>query len=205
MADTRCIKTSTRTDTVLKRNISKKTHPDTRRRRIPDAHLTDAEHTTPLLHTVIDKTSTYLNSLVKLLDRHRRLIEEVLRATRYLPIDDTRHSRKVVIDTHIDNAKMEAVLTAEHIHTTTATREVDHLLPRDFARRHTDTLALDAMITTQQQMTRMSQRRRKRPLHKAYLHGQFLQSPKRTLRFVQVVYLLLDCILLRAVERLDIE
>ena len=65
---------------------------------------------------------------------------------------------KIVVDTDVDDTEMEAMLAAEHVDTAATTREVDHLLPGDFAGRHTDTLALDAVIATQQQMTGMGQR-----------------------------------------------
>jgi hypothetical protein len=38
------------------------------------------------------------------------------------------------------------MLTAEHIHTTAAFGEINHLLPRDFARTHTNTFTLNAVI-----------------------------------------------------------
>ena len=49
------------------------------------------------------------------------------------------------------------MLTAEHINAATAPRKVHHLLPRNFTGRYTHTLAFNAMIATQKQMTRMSQ------------------------------------------------
>jgi hypothetical protein len=82
-------------------------------------------------------------------------VEEILGAPGYLMVDDAWHGGEVVIDTDIDDAEFEAVLAAEHIDAATATGEVNHLLPRHFTGRHTDTLTLNAMVTAQQQVTRM--------------------------------------------------
>ena len=65
---------------------------------------------------------------------------------------------KIVVDTDVDDTEMETVLATEHIDTAATTREVNHLLPGDFAGRHTDTLALDAVIATQKQVAGMGQR-----------------------------------------------
>ena len=42
------------------------------------------------------------------------------------------------------------MLAAEHVHTATATGKVYHLLPSDFTWRDADTLALYAVVATQQ-------------------------------------------------------
>jgi hypothetical protein len=83
------------------------------------------------------------------------------------------------------------MLTAKHIDTASATGKIDHLLPCDFTGRHTDSLTLYTMIASQQQMARMSQRRRKRLLNQTYLHSQFLQTAQRTLWLIQIVNLFL--------------
>ena len=100
--------------------------------------------------------------------------------------------RQVVVYAHIDNTQMETMLSAKHVDATTATREVNHLLPRHLTRTNADTFALNTVVATQQQMTGVCQRGLQRLLDKAYLHGQFLQASQRTLGFVQVVYLLLN-------------
>ena len=68
-------------------------------------------------------------------------------------------NEKVVIHTDIDNPQLKTVLAAEHIHASATTSEVDHLLPSDLTRTDTHSLTLYTVIATQQQMTRMSQRR----------------------------------------------
>ena len=80
-----------------------------------------------------------------------------------------------MVDPHIDDAQMEAVLTAEHVDTTAPTGEVDHLLPRDLTRRDTHALALNAVVGTQQDVTRMAQCRLQSLLNETNLHGQLLQ------------------------------
>ena len=153
------IKAGTSTNAILQGNIAKETHPDTRWRRIANTHLSDTQNATTLCHTIIHEVASYLYSLIKLLLAHGWFIKEVLRASGYLAIDNPRNVRKVVIDTNIDDTKMKTVLAAEHIHASTATGEVDHLLPSDLTRTDTHTLTLNTVIATQQQMTRMGQRR----------------------------------------------
>ncbi len=92
-----------------------------------------------------------------------------------------------MVYTDINNTQLEAMLPTEHVDATTALREVYHLLPSDLTGRNADTLALYAMIGSQQQMARMCQRRSQRLLNQTNLHCQFLQPAQRTLGFVQVV------------------
>ena len=115
--------------------------------------------------------------------RHGRLVEEILGATGYLAVEDsvrsTLHiqpSTKLIIDAYIDDAEVEAVLTTEHIDATAASGEVEHLLPRHLAWRHADSLALDAVVAAEQQVTGMGQRRFQRLLDEAQLHSQLFQA-----------------------------
>ena len=66
---------------------------------------------------------------------------------------------------------MEAMLSAKHVDATTATREVNHLLPRHLTRTNADTFALNTVVATQQQMTGVRQRGLQRLLDKAHLHA----------------------------------
>ena len=79
-----------------------------------------------------------------------------------------------MIHAYIHNLQVESMLTTEHIHPSPSMREVHHLLPGNLTRRHTDTLALDTMVCTQQQMTGVCQTGRERLLYQTDLHGQFL-------------------------------
>ena len=83
---------------------------------------------------------------------------------------------KVIVYAHVDDAQREAVLTAEHIDTATATGEVDHLLPRHLTGRHADTLAFYAVVSTQEQVTGVRQRGGEGLLHQTYLHGKLFQA-----------------------------
>ena len=119
-------------------------------------------------------------------------MKEITSATSYLAVEDARDVGEVVVNTHIDDAKVETMLTTEHIDASPTLGEVDHLLPSDFAWRDTDPFTLDAMIATQEKMAGMCQRGREGLLGKAYLHSQRFKTPQRTFGFVEVVNLLLD-------------
>ena len=87
-------------------------------------------------------------------------MEEIAGATGDLPVDDTFHAAQVVVHTHIHDAQVETVLAAEHVHTATASGEVDHLLPSHFAWRHAHTLTLYTVVAAQQQVAGMIEVRR---------------------------------------------
>ena len=110
-----------------------------------------------------------------------------------------------MVDAHVDDAQVEAVLTAEHVAAATPTREVDHLLPRDLTGRQADALALDAVVASQQQVAGVLQRGAERLLDEAYLQGQLLESSERALGFVQVVDMALDVSCQPPVRAFDIE
>ncbi len=59
-------------------------------------------------------------------------MQEIACATRYLSVDDTVYMAEVVVNTHIHNAQMETMLSAEHIDSSSTSCEVNHLLPGDF-------------------------------------------------------------------------
>ena len=86
MPDAVIIKSGTCPNAILQGNIAKKTHPDTRWRGIANSHLSDAQHTTAFRHAIIHKVAAYLNGPVKLILRHRCLIEEIPGTERYLTI-----------------------------------------------------------------------------------------------------------------------
>ena len=75
-------------------------------------------------------------------------MKEIPGAAGYLFVDDARNLGQVIIHPHINDAQSETMLTAEHIHTATTMREVNHLLPCDITGRHADTLPLYAVVTT---------------------------------------------------------
>ena len=131
MADARVVEAGTSADALVKGDIAEKAHPDARWRGIADTHLADAEYFATFGNTIIHQRSTYFDSLVKLFLRHRWLIEEIARTSRYLAMNDTRNGRKIVIHTHIDDAQLETVLATEHIHTATATGDLTATLVRE--------------------------------------------------------------------------
>ena len=133
-----------------------------------------------------------MNGAVKLVLGHSRLIQKISSARSNLSIDDSCDLRKIIIHTHIDDAEVETMLTAEHIDATPTLGEVHHLLPSHLTRRDTDALMFDAVITTQQQMTRMLQRRSERLLNKTDLHGKGFETSQRALGLVEVINLILD-------------
>ena len=103
-------------------------------------------------------------------------MEKVTCAWGYLAVEDAWHLGEVVIDTHIDNAQVETMLTAEHVDASPTPGEVDHLLPSDFAWRDADSLTFDAMIASQKEMTRMCQGGGEGLLGKADLHGKGFET-----------------------------
>ena len=157
MPDAVIIKSGTCPNAVLQGNIAKETHPDTRWRGIANAHLSDAQNATTFFHAIIHKVATYLYGPIKLLFAHRRLIEEVFRASGYLAINNPRNIREVIIHADINNPQLKTMLATEHIHASSTTGEVDHLLPCDLTRTDTHALTLYTVIATQQQMTGMRQ------------------------------------------------
>ena len=67
-------------------------HPDAGGRRVGNAHLADAQHTAALADAVIDQIDAHLYGAVELFFAHGRLVEEVLRATGNLAVDDAFHT-----------------------------------------------------------------------------------------------------------------
>ena len=63
------------------------------------------------------------------------------------------------------------MLATEHIHPTTAMGEVDHLLPGDLTGRHADTLTLNTMIASEEQMTGVGKTWCERLLDQTHLYG----------------------------------
>ena len=155
MTDTIVVEAGTCADAVLEGDVAKETHPDARGRGVANAHLTDREDLTAFCDAVIHQIAANLNGTIELLLTHGGLVEEVLGASGYLAVDDTINLREVVVDADIDDAKLEAVLAAEHVDASATTSEVDHLLPGDLTRRHADTLTLNAVVTAKQQVTGM--------------------------------------------------
>ena len=86
--------------------------------------------------------------MVKLRFRHSRFIQEVFGASGYFAIDDAFHIAKVIINTDINDAQLEAMLATEHIDATTTSGKVYHLLPRYLTWTDANTLTLNAMVTT---------------------------------------------------------
>ena len=104
-------------------------------------------------------------------------MEEVSGAGGYLMMEDARHLGEVVVNTHIDDTEVETVLTTEHVDTSPTLGEVDHLLPRHLTGRDAHTFTLNAVVTTEQKMARMSERGSQGLLGKTYLHGKGFQTP----------------------------
>ena len=68
------------------------------------------------------------------------------------------------------------MLTAKHIHSTAATREVYHLLPCHLSWRHANSFTLNTMVGTEEEMGGTAQFGSKRLLYETQLHGQLFQS-----------------------------
>ena len=124
----------------------------------------------------IDQVDSYTKGAVVFIEGHGWFVEEVACAWGYLAVEDAWHLGEVVIDTHIDNAQVETMLTAEHVDASPTPGEVDHLLPSDFAWRDADSLTFDAMIASQKEMTRMCQGGGEGLLGKADLHGKGFET-----------------------------
>ena len=105
-----------------------------------------------------------MDSLLKLSLTHGWLVEEILRAIGYFLVDNwyslstllSPLSTKIIIHTDIDDAQLKTMLATEHIHATATMRKVDHLLPGHLSGRHTDTLTLNTVIASEEQMTGVS-------------------------------------------------
>ena len=136
----------TRSHTLVEGNMAEEVHPDAGWRRVGNAHLSYAQHAAPLIDARVGKFCTDLDGLFILLLRHGGLVQEIPRTSGYLAVDDTIYLREIVIHPHVHNAQLESMLTAEHVHTATAAREVDHLLPSDLTRRNAHALALNAVV-----------------------------------------------------------
>ena len=158
MVDARRVKAGSGADALLEGYASEEMHPDAGGRRVADAHLADAQDAAALGHTVVDEVAAHLYGAVVLLFRHGRPVEEIAGTMGYLAVDNQGFI-EVIVYAHIDNAQLEPVLTAEHVHATAATGEVKHLLPRHFAGAHADTLTLYAVVATEEQVAWMGQRR----------------------------------------------
>ena len=52
-----------------------------------------------------------------------------------------------MIHAYVNNTQFETVLSAEHVHSSAAMGEVDHLLPGYIPRRDTHTFAFNTVIT----------------------------------------------------------
>ena len=100
-------------------------------------------------------------------------MQEIACSTGDFAVNDTLHVAQVVVNAHVDNAQVKAMLATKHVHATASMREIDHLLPCHLAWRHTHALALNAMVTAEQQVARMVQAGRQGMLNQAHLHGQF--------------------------------
>ena len=68
---------------------------------------------------------------------------------------------------------------------------VYHLLPSDFARRERHAFALNAVVTSKENVARVAEGRRGSGLYEANLQSQTFESAKRAFGFIQIVYLLL--------------
>ena len=68
------------------------------------------------------------------------------------------------------------MLAAKHIHTASAAREIDHLLPGDITWTHADSFPLNAVVATEEQMTGMLKGRGKCLLYQANLFCQRFQQ-----------------------------
>ena len=81
------------------------------------------------------------------------------------------------------------MLSAQHVNTSAALREVYHLLPCHLARTHTHPFLLYAVVGTEQQMARMLQVGREGVLHHAHLLCQSLKLTEGAFGLVEVVNL----------------
>ena len=192
VADASGVESRTGTNALVKGNVAEEAHPDGGRRGVGYAHLAKAEHLAALLMACIDQVDAHTQGAVILFFGHSWFVQEVARARSYLSVENAGYLGEVVIHTHIDNAQMEAMLAAEHVHASPTLGEVYHLLPSDFAWGNADPFTFDAVIATQEKMAGMRQRGRECLLGKANLHSQRFQPTKSTFRLVEVIDFLLD-------------
>ena len=119
-------------------------------------------------------------------------MEEVTGAWSNLVVKDAGHLGKIVVNTHINDAETETMLTAEHVDASPTLGEIDHLLPCHFAWRNTDPFTFDTVVTTEKEVAGMSEGGSKGLLGKAYLHGKGLETTQRAFWLIKIVYLILD-------------
>ena len=97
------------------------------------------------------------------------------------------------------------MLAAEHVHSSATTGEVNHLLPCNLSWRYTHTLALNAVVGTEEQMARVVKSGVESLLDKANLQCQLLKASQRAFGLVEVVYLVDYCLTHPLVGLVNIE
>jgi hypothetical protein len=82
-------------------------------------------------------------------------VEEIAGAGGNLMVEDARNLGEIVVNTYINDAKMEAMLATEHVDTTPTLGEVNHLLPSHLTGRNANTFPFYAMVATKKEVARM--------------------------------------------------
>ena len=186
------IQSAASSDAVGQGNLAEQAHPDARWRCVAGSHLTYADDVAAFFLATVYQADTHLDGLLHLFLCHCRLMKEITCAEGYLAVDDTWHAGQIMIHAHVHDAQVETMLSAEHVHASTATGEVHHLLPGHLTGGGTHAFLLYAVVTAQQQVAGMCQPRLHRLLHQTYLQGQLFQPAQCSFRFVEVVNLSLD-------------
>ena len=155
MVDAFAVQSRADTDTFIQGDVSEDAHPDAGRGCVGYAHLAHADDVASFFPAVIHHLDACIDGFPEFFLAHGCLVEEVAGAPCDFPVEYARMFRQVVIDSHVDDAEVEAVLTAEHVYAAATACEVNHLLPGHFARTDADTLALDAVVAAEQQVAGM--------------------------------------------------
>lgn len=188
MFDTFRIKSGSGSNALIKRDVPQETHPNAGRRGVGNTHFTDTDDVAPFLYTTVYKHRAAVNGPIELFTAHGRLVEEVTGAAGHFAIQNVRVGCEVIVHSHVNDGEVEPVLSAKHVYSSSASTEVDHLLPRDLTGRHAHAFALNAMVASQQQVAGVAEGRGECLLDKPNLKGEFFKSAQRTFGLVQIVY-----------------
>ena len=191
--------------TVVKWYASHEMQPDARRRCVGYSHLAYAYDVATFVGTFVDDLCSRRESLVHLLFRHCRFVEEIFCSPCNLLVPYFRERTKVVVHSHIYYSELEVVLATEHVYTSSAFREIYHLLPCHISWRQADSFSLYAVVTSKKQVAGVEESWEERMLHEAYPQCQFFEHSQRTFRLVQIVNLVLYFVLDAMVWRNYIE
>ena len=147
---------------------------------VADPHLAEADHIAVLIVLLPHAGSPGLECLPTLLDRHRRLVEEVPRPIPHLPRLHAILLREVPIHAGIDDAEVEVVLPTEDGDRRISSLEGAATLVGKVLRREAHPLIRYPVIATEEEECRSSQLRRKGVLDQADLTSYRLELSERT-------------------------